>query len=172
MRRAQARQRLLEKIAGGSYVVGAIFLYRINSKSNRMGARYQRFVTGKDYSEMWQLADGSRVEVDAINSMIVEVKYTNGTSAAFSGNKPSPYSPQSRFYNEEKIVEQMGNQIRLAQEKGLPGLRYTVSNDAARLHFENLLRARYPEQFASGFVRIYEVPVTGIPGIAAPEPER
>ncbi len=147
---------------------GAVFLYRIAVRPNNMWGRYQRWVTGKDYEEAWRLSDGRIVKVDAINGKIVEVKWTNAPSSAYSS---SPYNPSHEFYNEEDLVDQLAREMQLAREQGLPGVVVAVSNEAAQADFMNLIETHFPEEYQSGFIKVWMVPVTGIPPVSA-EPER
>ena len=67
--------------------------------SDRPSYKYQRFVTGKDYEEVWRLSNGKQVNLDAITDRyVVEAKWTGQNMNAWES---SPYNPSHPFYDEE-----------------------------------------------------------------------
>ncbi len=117
--------------------------------------KYQQHVTGRPFEEMWAL-NARKVGVDASRAgYTVEVKWTGRNSAAW---RSSPYNPVSEFYNESAILQQAENLIKVNKGSGGRGVRYAVSNDAARAHFENLFRAHFPGEN----IQVFHVPGTGM----------
>lgn len=118
---------------------------------------YQNFISGKDYEEVWQLPDGSKVALDSIDSgYVVDAKYTGGNFAS------SPYNPVSGVYNEAKLVNQLSRQIQFSRSQGLKGVRWVASNTEGQETLDNLFRQYFPEDYQSGFIRVYYVPEWGM----------
>jgi RHS repeat-associated protein len=117
--------------------------------------KYQKHVTARPYEEMWEL-NAKKVGVDASSAgYTVEAKWTGQNNAAW---RQSPYNPRSEFYNEQKILDQARNLIDLNKASGGNGVRYAVSNPAARQHFETLFRQHFPGEN----IQVWHVPGTGM----------
>ena len=86
---------------------------------------------------------------------LVEAKWTGKNNAAW---RSSPYNPAHKWYNEDKILDQVRGYIELHQANGGKGIRYAVSNDAARLHFEQLFRTHFSDAMDSGLLKVFHVP--------------
>lgn len=71
------------------------------------------------------------------------------------------YHPQHCHYNEDKILDQARRLWELNSGLG-KGVRYVVSNPAARGHFDELFRTHFPKQYADGTIRVYHVPGNGM----------
>jgi hypothetical protein len=121
--------------------------------------KYQQHVTGRDYEEIWYV-DGKPVYLDArISDVIVEVKWTGRNEEAW---KASFYNPASRFYSEENIVQQAASFLEIDAATRGGGVRYAVSNEAGRAHFEAVLRKYFPGPVAAGRLRIIHVSGVGM----------
>ena len=80
-------------------------------------------------------ADGGRSGVDGSRAgFTVEAKWTGKNNAAW---RSSPYNPRSQFYDEPGITDQARKLIELNKASGGSGVRYAVSNDAARSHLRH-----------------------------------
>jgi hypothetical protein len=102
--------------------------------------KYQKHVTGLSYEDIWRL-NADKVGVDASRAgYTVEAKWAGKNNAAW---RSPPYNPRSEFYNEPGILDQARNLIELNKASGGSGVRYAVSNDAARAHFEALFRQHF-----------------------------
>ena len=120
---------------------------------------YQVHVTGKNFEEMWHL-NTQRIAADSRNSgFFVEAKWTGKNAAAW---RSSPYNPASRYYDEAKILSQAGGYLRLNAASGGLGVRYAVSNEAARAHFESLFRRHFGAALDNGSLNVWHVPGTGM----------
>ncbi len=121
--------------------------------------KYQKHVTGRPYEERW-LVNGREVGVDGLRSgYTVEAKWVGRNDAAWAS---SPYHPRSQFYNEAKYVDQARRLLGFNQASGGRGVRYAISNEAGRAHFERLFRAHFPDEMRSGFLQVFHVPGTGM----------
>jgi hypothetical protein len=108
---------------------------------------------------MWHL-NTQRIAADARNSgFFVEAKWTGKNAAAW---RSSPYNPASRYYDEAKILSQAGGYLRLNAASGGRGVRYAVSNEAARAHFESLFRRHFGAALDNGSLNVWHVPGTGM----------
>jgi RHS repeat-associated protein len=117
--------------------------------------KYQRHVTGQPFEEVWAL-NTRKIGVDASRAgYTVEAKWTGRNNAAW---RSSPYNPASEFYDEAAILDQAENLLRVNKGSGGRGVRYAVSNEAARVHFENLFRAHLPGEN----IQVWHVPGTGM----------
>ena len=117
--------------------------------------KYQRHVTGQPFEEVWAL-NTRKVGVDASRAgYTVEAKWTGRNNAAW---RSSPYNPVSEFYDEAAILQQAENLLKVNKGSGGRGVRYAVSNDAARVHFESLFRGHFPGEN----IQVWHVPGTGM----------
>ncbi len=117
--------------------------------------KYQKHVTGRSFEEMWRL-NVDKVGVDATKAgYTVEAKWAGRNDAAW---RSSPYNPRSEFYNEKAILDQARNLIELNKASGGKGVRYAISNDAARAHFDALFRQHFPGEN----IQVWHVPGTGM----------
>ena len=114
--------------------------------------KYQRHVTGRNYEEVWQLSQRQMASDGRRAGYLVEAKWTGKNDAAW---RTSPYNPASRHYNEEKILEQARGYLELQAANGGKGVRYAVSNESARQHFEQLFRTNFPNAMNSGLLKVY-----------------
>lgn len=120
--------------------------------------RYQRFITGKGYEEIWRL-NGRMMGVDGTSGgYYLEAKWT-GTDATWGS---SPYNPQHAFYSEQNLLDQAGKYLLLNQETGGKGVMYILSSEKGREHFEKLLRQHFPEEMENGTLRVWYTPGNGM----------
>ena len=128
-------------------------------KSDRPWVRYQSHATGRDYEEMWQL-EQRKVAADARRGgYTVEAKWAGRNDAAFSS---SPYNPSHPFYDAERDLKQVQGLLELNRATGGKGVRYAVSNEAARQHFAAFFEANVPDAVASGELQVFHVPGNGM----------
>jgi len=128
--------------------------------AGRVSSRYQEFVTGKPFEEMWQGPNG-RMGVDGRKAgYLVEAKWAGGNDAAFANN--DFYNPAGEFYDEANILRQARGYLDMNEANGGNGVRYALSNDAARAHFENLFSQNFPEAMQSGTLQVFHVPANGM----------
>ncbi len=73
-------------------------------------------------------------------------------------------APGSSKYadKEQKLLDQMGRQVRLAKDLGLRGVRWVFSNRAAQAHYETVFETHFSEEYGSGYIRIEYRPGTGM----------
>jgi len=93
--------------------------------------------------------------MQAVLVTTVEAKWTGRNNAAW---RSSPYNPVSEFYDEAAILQQAENLLKVNKGSGGRGVRYAVSNDAARVHFESLFRGHFPGEN----IQVWHVPGTGM----------
>jgi hypothetical protein len=74
----------------------------------------------------------------------------------------SPYNPASTFYDKAGILKQARSLHQLDQASYGRGVRYVISNEPARLHFEALFQQHFPEAMQSGRLRVFHVPWNGM----------
>ena len=132
----------------------------INKPSDlRPSTKYDKFSTGKDYEEVWELADGTRVRVDGVNGeFVVEAKWTGNPRQWNS----SPYNPAHEFYNEAKILDQAKRLLDLQSQGGFKSLNYAISNPQGRAHFEKLFKTHFPDAIQDGRLKIWNVDGAGM----------
>jgi hypothetical protein len=121
--------------------------------------KYQRHVTGRNYEEVWQLSQRRMATDGRRAGYFVEVKWTGKDDAAW---RSSPYNPSHEFYDEERILAQVRGYLELHSAVGSKGIRFAVSNDAARRHLEQLFETHFEEHVESGLLRVIHVPGTGM----------
>lgn len=120
---------------------------------------YQQHVTGRSYEELWRLGL-QKVALDGRRSgFTIEAKWTGRDDAAFAS---SPYNPSHRYYNEAKNVEQARSLLELNKSTNGGGVRYAVSNAAARDHFAEVFESHFPEAVKQGDLQVFYVPGTGM----------
>ncbi|MGW1002521.1 polymorphic toxin-type HINT domain-containing protein, partial [Streptomyces sp. NPDC002520] len=137
---------------------------KVPSGDNMAAYKYQRRVTGQETEQVWRLNSGHhagrRVEVDGgpSNGYITEAKWTGRNSAAWES---SPYHP-SKFFNEDKVVDQAQRLLDLDAGLGGKGVRYAVSNVEGAAFFRGVLREHFPDEMASGRLAVWHVPGDGM----------
>jgi hypothetical protein len=120
---------------------------------------YQKHVTGRNYEEMW-LLNGSKVALDARRAgFSVEAKWTGRNDAAWTS---SPYNPDHRYYDEKAILGQARSQVELNSATGGKGVRFVVSNEAARQHFTDLFERNFNTEMKGGTLQVWHVPGNGM----------
>jgi RHS repeat-associated protein len=121
--------------------------------------KYQRHVTGRNYEDAWRLGGHDVFPDTRRMSYTVEAKWAGRNTAAWAR---SPYNPVSRFYDEAGILKQARSLLELDRASYGRGVRYAISNDPGRLHFERLFQRHFPEAMRSGRLRVFHVPGTGM----------
>lgn len=138
----------------------ATFLYNrsLPSGSNPW-IRYQRHVTGKDYEAVWEM-NAREIALDAQNNgFTVEAKWTGRNDKAWNS---SPYNPNHEFYDPERVLNQAGRQLEHARATNSNGVRFAVSNEAARRHFLELFEGKFKSDVDSGFLSVWYIPGDGM----------
>lgn len=121
--------------------------------------KYQEHATGRRYEEIWSV-NGNKVALDGrVGGYSVEAKWVGKNDAAWS---KSPYNPSSRFYNEAKVVNQAARLLEFDEAAAGKGVRYAVSSEAGRAHFEALFRQHFPGEMDSGRLSVWHVPGNGM----------
>ena len=106
-------------------------------------------------SGAWRL-NANKVGVDSTQAgFSVGAKWTGKNDAAW---RSSPYNPRSDIYDEQGILDQARRLLELNKAMGGNGVRYAVSTEAARVHFEALFNQHFPE----ANIQVWHVPGTGM----------
>ncbi len=131
--------------------------YLSETDRNSNWGKFQRFVTGKDYEEVYRLSNGREVRLDSVQSgYVVDAKWTGRNNSAWLR------SPYNTFQPESRTIDQISRQIQFAQEGNLKGIRWMVSNSDAQSYYTNIFKQNFPKLYDSGFLRVYYTPPGGI----------
>ncbi len=122
--------------------------------SQGFGYKYQRFITGKNFEYDYKLDNGKLVFLDDLNvpaGYIIDTKWTGLNDFAWAH---SPLNPNFAHYDVSKPLTQMTNQLELARELHINGVRWIVSNNAAEVYYRQLFSSAFPDQFSRGVIRV------------------
>ncbi|MFD3328696.1 polymorphic toxin-type HINT domain-containing protein [Streptomyces sp. NPDC058701] len=133
-------------------------------KRANVGFRYQEHVTGSNVEQWWQ-HNGQLTKVDGgpdANGWITEAKWTgNDHPNAWSKSLYNPTHQRTAF-DEAKTVDQARRLLDLNNALDGSGVRYAVSNQAGAAFYRAVLREWFPEEMASGALRVFHVSAVGM----------
>lgn len=129
--------------------------------------KYQLFICGQTWEESWK--HGKRqIQLDCVwFGYIVEAKFTRGESDAQWA--ASPLNPAHKHYKGDAYyLDQARRQLGLNRSLGGRGVRFAVSSEHGRKHFQQMFEREFPDAMATGDLQVWHVPGDGMSDKVAP----